>query len=147
MRQLQPVQPRAQSLRTNVDERLTTCTHVFVRTDSVRRPLQPPYSVPYRVVGRSDKTFTIDYNGKTETVNVERLKPAYLDKSDSPVQQAPSQPVASQTAPQTQTSQPAPAEPTNTTDSTLTRPTLNRRGRKLKPPVRFSDFVSTYYFT
>ncbi|CAH8456700.1 unnamed protein product [Dicrocoelium dendriticum] len=147
MRQLQPVQPRAQSLRTNVDERLTTCTHVFVRTDSVRRPLQPPYSGPYRVVRRSDKTFTIDYNGKTETINIDRLKPAFLDKSDSSVQQAPSQPVPSQLAPQPQTSQSAPAEPTTSTDSTPTRPTINRRGRKLKPPVRFSDFVSTHYFT
>ncbi|CAH8514081.1 unnamed protein product [Dicrocoelium dendriticum] len=83
----------------------------------------------------------------TETITIDRLKPAFLDKSDSSVQQAPSQPVPSQPAPQPQTSQPAPAEPTTTTDSTPTRPTLNRRGRKLKPPVRFSDFVSTYYFT
>ncbi|CAH8648271.1 unnamed protein product [Dicrocoelium dendriticum] len=83
----------------------------------------------------------------TETIAIDRLKPAFFDKSDSPVQQAPSQPVPSQLAPQPQTSQPAPVEPTNTTDSTPNRPTLNRRGRKLKPPVRFSDFVSTYYFT
>ncbi|CAH8596414.1 unnamed protein product [Dicrocoelium dendriticum] len=46
VRRLQPVQPRAHSLRTNVDERLTTCTHVFLRTDYVRRPLQPPHSGP-----------------------------------------------------------------------------------------------------
>ncbi|CAH8466172.1 unnamed protein product [Dicrocoelium dendriticum] len=83
----------------------------------------------------------------TETITIDRLKPAFFDKSDSPVQQAPSQPVPSQLAPQPQTSQSAPAEPTTTTDSTPTRPTLNRRGRKLKPKVRFSDSVRTYFFT
>ncbi|CAH8526481.1 unnamed protein product [Dicrocoelium dendriticum] len=80
----------------------------------------------------------------TETITIDRLKPAFFDKSDSPVQQAPSQPVPSQLAPQPQTSQSGPADPTTPTDST---PTLNRRGRKLKPKVRFSDFVRTYYFT
>ncbi|CAH8494257.1 unnamed protein product [Dicrocoelium dendriticum] len=133
MRQVQPVQPKAQILRTNVDERLNTCTHVFVRIDSVRRPRQPPYSGSYRVVRRSDKTFTIDYNGKTETINVDRSKPAFLDKSGSSLQQAPSQPVPSQLTPQPQTSQFAPAEPTTSNDSTPTRPTIDRRGRKLKP--------------
>ncbi|CAI2738545.1 unnamed protein product [Dicrocoelium dendriticum] len=83
----------------------------------------------------------------TETITIDRLKPAFFDKSDSPVQQAPSQPVPSQLAPQPQTSQSAPAEPTTTTDSTPTRPTLNQRGRKLKPKVRFSDSVRTYLFT
>ncbi|CAH8536585.1 unnamed protein product [Dicrocoelium dendriticum] len=83
----------------------------------------------------------------TETITIDRLKPAFFDKSDSPVQQAPSQPVPSQLAPQPQTSQSAPAEPTTTTDSTPTRPTLNQRGRKLKPKVRFSDSVRTYFFT
>ncbi|CAH8564643.1 unnamed protein product [Dicrocoelium dendriticum] len=83
----------------------------------------------------------------TEMITIDRLKPAFFDKSDSPVQQAPSQPVPSQLAPQPQTSQSAPAEPTTTTDSTPTRPTLNRRGRKLKPKVRFSDSVRTYFFT
>ncbi|CAH8558797.1 unnamed protein product, partial [Dicrocoelium dendriticum] len=76
----------------------------------------------------------------TETITIDRLKTAFLDKSDSPVQQAPSQPVPSQPAPQPQTSQSASAEPTTPTDSTPTRPAINRRGRKLKPSVRFSDF-------
>ncbi|CAH8657813.1 unnamed protein product [Dicrocoelium dendriticum] len=83
----------------------------------------------------------------TETITVDRLKPAFLDKSDSSVQQASSQPAPSQLAPQPQTSRSASAEPTTSTDNTPTRPTLNRLSRKLKPPVRFSDFVGTHYFT
>ncbi|CAH8592593.1 unnamed protein product [Dicrocoelium dendriticum] len=83
----------------------------------------------------------------TETITIDRLQPEFFDKSDSSAQQAPSQPAPSQLAPQTQTSQSAPAEPTTTSDSASTRPAIDLRGRKLKPPVRFSDFVSTYYFT
>ena len=82
----------------------------FFRVDRVCKPLEPPYNGPYLVVARTDKHFTIEINGRKETVSLDRLKPAHIDStpnlsSDSPPQpQAPPQvtvptPVSSQLAP------------------------------------------------
>ncbi len=38
-----------------------------------------PASVQCRVLDRSDKFFTLDLNGRTDTVSIDRLKPAYVD--------------------------------------------------------------------
>ncbi|XP_075750768.1 uncharacterized protein LOC142817596 [Rhipicephalus microplus] len=38
---------------------MATCPHAFLRDDTVRTPFQPPYSRPYRVICRDDKTFTL----------------------------------------------------------------------------------------
>ncbi|GFW02586.1 putative gag-pol protein [Trichonephila clavipes] len=54
---------------------LKDCSHVFVRTDRVRRSLQPPYHGPYKVVNRSDKVFTLFIKGKNVNVSIDRLKP------------------------------------------------------------------------
>ena len=58
-----------------VDRRLADTSHVFLRVDSVRRPLVPPYKGPFLVLGRTDKTFDLQRNGKTVTVSIDRLKP------------------------------------------------------------------------
>lgn len=57
---------------------LNSCSHVFLRDDTSRGSLQPPYSGPYEVLDRSDKTFTIRVKGKNMTVSIDRLKPAYI---------------------------------------------------------------------
>ncbi|GFT09015.1 uncharacterized protein TNCV_4104851 [Trichonephila clavipes] len=57
------------------------CSHVFVRTDSVRRSLQPPYHGPYKVINRSDKFFTLFIKGKNVNVSIDRLKPCFSDNS------------------------------------------------------------------
>lgn len=60
-------------------KRLHDCSHVFLRDDSTKRPLEQPYSGPHKVNTRiSDKVFTIDVNGRAVNVTVDRLKPAYL---------------------------------------------------------------------
>ena len=56
---------------------LSTCDFVYIRTDSVRKPLQPPYTGPFRVLKRADKHFTVDVKGKSDQVSIDRLKPAY----------------------------------------------------------------------
>ena len=38
---------------------LKDSTHVFLRQDTARRTLQPPYSGPQKVIPRTDKTFKI----------------------------------------------------------------------------------------
>lgn len=88
MRSLQPVQPRASTRRTFVSQDLDTCTHVFVRVDAVRRPLQRPYQGPYRVLRRTRKTVTIDRGGTRDTVSIDRVKPAYLLTHDQPTPSA-----------------------------------------------------------
>lgn len=58
---------------------LETCSHVWLRVDRIRRPLQAPYTGPYRVLTRSSKVFTLELpSGERQTVSVDRLKPAYV---------------------------------------------------------------------
>lgn len=62
---------------------LYTCSHVFVRTDAVKAPLQAPYTGPHRIVKKLDNyIFVIDINGKEITISTERLKPAFINKQD-----------------------------------------------------------------
>ena len=46
------------------------------------KSLQPPYDGPYPVVKRTDKYFTININGRNDTVSIDRLKPAHIDSDD-----------------------------------------------------------------
>jgi hypothetical protein len=65
---LRPVPP---TLYTNpgtfIHKDLTNCTHVFLREDSTRRVLEPPYSGPYQLLTRKDKTLKLleDDSGHT----------------------------------------------------------------------------------
>lgn len=62
---------------------LQHATHVFLRDDSVRRPLQPPYKGPYEVLARvNERLYTILINGKAGNISTERLKPAYIPMED-----------------------------------------------------------------
>lgn len=61
-----------------VFEDLRTTTHVFVRVDAVKSPLQNPYEGPFPVISRAEKTFVVRLRGKETTVSIDRLKPAYL---------------------------------------------------------------------
>ena len=63
-----------------VSQDINGCTHVFVRRDSIRKPLQCPYGGPYKVIERTAKHFTIIIKGRREVVSLDRLKPAYLDE-------------------------------------------------------------------
>jgi hypothetical protein len=59
-----------QHLQTYVSNELTTCTHLFVRHDAVRRPLQLPYDGPFLVLKRSPKFYTVDYQ---TTISLDHL--------------------------------------------------------------------------
>ncbi|BHF65762.1 hypothetical protein SprV_0200877500 [Sparganum proliferum] len=82
MRNLRATPPRASPASSFIPPDLDTCNFVWVRHDAVRWPLQPPYDGPYRILRRSDKDVVIDRNGKTDTVSIDRVKPAYIDDSD-----------------------------------------------------------------
>ena len=79
MANLRPTLTRPPRHTSQLDKDLQTCTHVWVRTDAVRKPLQSPYKGPYRVITRGDKFFKLDYITREEVVSIDRLKVAYLD--------------------------------------------------------------------
>lgn len=66
-----------------VSPHLKTATHVFVRHDAVKKPLQMPYDGPFKVIDRSEKFYNINVNGKTKNISIDRLKPAFLPDEDA----------------------------------------------------------------
>lgn len=78
--------------QTNVPGSLSKCTHVWVRVDRVRRPLEAPYCGPFPVLQRFPKTFLIEVNGKSDAVSIERLKPAKLSTKEPLPTKKPAQP-------------------------------------------------------
>lgn len=79
MAQLRPT-PASRHAQTNsfVFKDLATCTHVFVRDDTVRGSLQKPYLGPYQIIKRNDKTMTLQMKNRKSEVSIDRLKPAYI---------------------------------------------------------------------
>ena len=116
-----PVRPHHRTV--HLPDSLTTCTHVFVRHDAIRKPLQHPYDGPYKVLKRTPKHFTLDIHGRSTTVSLDRLKPARLE---------PPQSSASATPPSN--IQPSP-EPSTT--SPASPPRVTRSGRHVRWPDRF----------
>ena len=55
MSMLRAVPPRTSSRIVSVSPDLYTQSHVFIRRDSVRKPLQPPYDGAFRVLNRTKK--------------------------------------------------------------------------------------------
>ncbi|KAF8786029.1 hypothetical protein HNY73_011505 [Argiope bruennichi] len=80
-----------------VSKDLGSCTHVFLRTDALRKRLQTPYEGPFRVIHRTEKSLKIYKHGKGLPENIDRVKPAYVlhdcdstrhSASESPAQQS-----------------------------------------------------------
>ena len=138
MQRLKPTPTRTQCRRAQVDARLDDCTYVFVRCDAVRKPLQPPYDGPFKVVNRKEKFFVIDRGGRHDTVSVDRLKAAYIEGSlPSPcIQPAPPPDSSSQPDPVID----QPTKPSNPPDITCKTP-VTRTGRRVNWPKRYAEFV------
>ena len=65
---------------------LQTCDRVWLRVDRIRRPLQAPYSGPYKVIERMPKHFRIQLSDEVYScVSIDRLKPV-IEPSDTPEQ-------------------------------------------------------------
>nr|CDS31411.1 gag pol polyprotein [Hymenolepis microstoma]CDS32428.1 gag pol polyprotein [Hymenolepis microstoma] len=63
----------------HIPKDLSSCLFVFVRMDTVKKPLQPPYDGPYKVLQRKPKYFILDRKGSKDSVSIDRLEPAYLE--------------------------------------------------------------------
>ena len=122
---IRPQPPRITQRNSNIPHNLSTATHVFVRHDGVRKPLQPPYDGPFPIISRTDKHFTIAINGRNDTISIDRLKPAHIDSEDSQ---------SSQNTPQSQShSSPSHPPPTPTCST--------RSGRHVHFPAYLSHNV------
>lgn len=66
---------------------LTTCSHIFVRVDNIKKPLQPPYEDPYQIPERNNKVFKITIKGQPTTVSMDRIKPSTSRKTSCQHQQ------------------------------------------------------------
>lgn len=52
--------------------------HVFLRIDSVKKPLDQPYEGPYLILERVSN-YRIDVKCQPTDVSIDRLKPAFLE--------------------------------------------------------------------
>lgn len=69
-----------------IPKALQTCTHVMVRIDSVRKPLDPRYHGPYPIIKRNRYTYSIKTPNGDEDISISRLKAAHSDEeSPAPV--------------------------------------------------------------
>ena len=80
MGELRPQSTRRTQRQSHVHPDLSHCSHVFVRHDAVKAPLQPPYDGPFGVVSRDGKFFTLNLDRRHDTVSIDRLKPAYIEE-------------------------------------------------------------------
>ena len=143
MSRLTAVPPRKPSQNTpRVPMDLSSCTHVFIRQDGVRRSLQPPYTGPFTVIRRKPKYFTIQVKGQSQSVSIDRLKPAFL-LEETPATVPSTQPLSigvgtdspAATQQQPDTAPPVP-EPRPVPTITPTRTT--RSGRQVRWPDRLT---------
>lgn len=87
MRLIRPQPTAHYGKRTSFMHRqLMESSHVFVRDDTVKRPLQPAYSGPHEMITKiDDRVFTVRINGRDVNISTERLKPAHLPPDGSPL--------------------------------------------------------------
>lgn len=127
-----------------IQTELNTTTHVFVRNDAIRKPFQPPYDGPFKVLNRHNKWFEIEIKNKPAKISIDRLKAAFISNdtnASTATPQAILQPIAqtndsspkpinapSTNAPQSKTNnnQPKPNE------TVLPRTLTLRSGRKVQ---------------
>jgi len=69
---------RKKKIEEQLPEALKSAKFVWLRTDRVRKPLKSPYQGPYKVLEKTDDTFTIEVRGKKSVVSINRVKPAHL---------------------------------------------------------------------
>jgi len=103
-------------------------SHVWVRIDRVRRPLEAPYSGPYEVETWRDKTVIIKKeDGSLDTVSVDRIKPAILTASRK-------------SPPRAQNHSAPPPAREESTPSPQIPPTTTKSGRRVTFPEKLKQY-------
>ncbi|BHF68214.1 hypothetical protein SprV_0301124700 [Sparganum proliferum] len=144
MAQLRPTPTRQPSKRVLLHEDLKSAPFVFIRHDAVRKPLCSLYGDPFKVLQRMDKYYVTQKTDKSNTVFIDRLKPAYLECIPPPVV-PPTSPAPSSPDPSGSVSSTQPAHsttPPTHPDSPSTPPrTASRSGRHSHFPAKLKDFL------
>ncbi|CAM0511896.1 unnamed protein product [Fasciola hepatica] len=146
MSHLRPIPNRSSSTHVFVHNDLYTSPFVFIRNDTVRKPLTPPYDGPFKVLSSTDKYLVVQKADKPDTVSIDRLKLAYFDTPPSPAtptlspstETPPTLPVDDSPSIITPDTTPHPPAPPQQQPTLVTR----RSGRNVRHPFRFQDFVS-----
>nr|CAK6928580.1 unnamed protein product [Fasciola hepatica] len=146
MSHLRPIPTRSSFTHVFVHNDLYTSPFVFIRNDTVRKPLTPPYDGPFKVLSSTDKNFVVQKADKPDTVSIDRLKPTYFDTPPSPAtptlspstETPPTLPVDDPPSIITPDTTPHPPAPPQQQPPLVTR----RSGRYARYPFRFHDFVS-----
>jgi len=95
--------PRSRDVDAYHNKRLYNSSHIWLRLDRVRKPLEAPYQGPFKVLERSPTTFKIEVKGRPMVVSIERVKPANIpnlsrttveETSQKPSSEAESSPLA-----------------------------------------------------
>ncbi|GFV19011.1 retrovirus-related Pol polyprotein from transposon 412 [Trichonephila clavipes] len=135
MQSLHPKPPKHHGKRpVFIHPGLLEATHVFLRRDMLRRPLQQPYDGPFKVLQRKDKVFFLVINGKRVSVSIDRCKPAFfLNTEDLQLLQTKNETPAT-VEPNATASTPTTVE-SDPTASTPTQPST-RSGLKVHLPTR-----------
>lgn len=76
--ELQPTSHRKSSIIPYIPKSLPSAEYVFVRVDRVRKSLEAPYEGPFKVIKMLRKQVIIERNGKSDTVSIDRVKPAFI---------------------------------------------------------------------
>ena len=77
---------RINDSKSYIPKDLKKCSHVWVRVDRVKKPLEAPYTGPFEVIERHDKFFILLYpNDSHQSVSIDRLKPATIRVSNNEV--------------------------------------------------------------
>lgn len=127
--------------KVHIDQGLLSGSHAFIRRDAHRKPLQPPYDGPFKIIQRSEKHFTMDVNGRHDVISLDRLKPAHYDPPPAPSDPLPLPATPSPPSPLSpvppslpvSSSPPAPPSPP---------PRITRSGRHVHWPQRFCECIT-----
>nr|CDS28491.1 gag pol polyprotein [Hymenolepis microstoma] len=145
-RSIHPAPTRSNDRHTHVHKDLSSCSFVFVRLDTVKKPLQPPYDGPYKVLQRQPKYFILDRNG-IEDSSFPTPAPAARAHLPRPPTQTPEFTVPLPSLPPL----PSSAEDASTPSApTLVpphpEPYYTRSGRSVTFPSRLADYVHSLTF-
>ena len=83
LRPIPPVWHGGESRRSYVSQELSSAAHVFVRVGPRKTPLQSPYQGPFKVLERREKYFKLDLGNRHDMVSLDRIKPAFMDATDT----------------------------------------------------------------